>query len=181
MRKVDWTKWSAIAEISSAIAIVMTLLYLSVQTRYLAEQTEQTNLFLQQNQDIALADGISAAVQRQYLIADVIGQAPDVWVKGLAGQELSVTERVHFVELADAHFLSNFSAWSRSLAIGNRQESADRWVRELALDLYIHPGLKEYWDSAQERYAYTQGASDSEFDDLVNAEFDALKQRGGIP
>ena len=31
--KIDWTKWSAIAEILSAIAIVATLLYLAVQTQ----------------------------------------------------------------------------------------------------------------------------------------------------
>ena len=31
--KFDWTKWSAIAEISSAIAIVVTLGYLAIQTQ----------------------------------------------------------------------------------------------------------------------------------------------------
>jgi hypothetical protein len=41
MRTVDWTKWSAIAEIISAAAILITLLYLSVQTRQLALQTAQ--------------------------------------------------------------------------------------------------------------------------------------------
>ena len=33
MQKIDWTKWSAIAEILSAIAIVVTLAYLAIQTR----------------------------------------------------------------------------------------------------------------------------------------------------
>jgi len=41
MKAVDWSKWSSIAEISSAIAILVTLLYLGVQTRYVAEQTQQ--------------------------------------------------------------------------------------------------------------------------------------------
>lgn len=41
MKAVDWAKWSAIAEICGAIAVVITLLYLSLQTRYLATQTEQ--------------------------------------------------------------------------------------------------------------------------------------------
>ena len=31
MKKIDWTKWSAISEILSAIAIVVTLLYLAIQ------------------------------------------------------------------------------------------------------------------------------------------------------
>jgi hypothetical protein len=33
MQKIDWTKWSAIAEILSAIAIVVTLAYLAIQTQ----------------------------------------------------------------------------------------------------------------------------------------------------
>ena len=33
MNRVDWTKWSAIAEISSAVAILVTLGYLAVQTQ----------------------------------------------------------------------------------------------------------------------------------------------------
>lgn len=41
MKAVDWAKWSAIAEICGAIAVIITLLYLSLQTRYLATQTEQ--------------------------------------------------------------------------------------------------------------------------------------------
>jgi hypothetical protein len=41
MNQVDWTKWSAIAEIVSAAAILTTLLYLSVQTGQLATQTAQ--------------------------------------------------------------------------------------------------------------------------------------------
>ena len=33
MKNFDWTKWSAIAEISSAVAIVVTLGYLAIQTQ----------------------------------------------------------------------------------------------------------------------------------------------------
>ena len=40
MNRTDWTKWSAIAEIAAAIAVVITLVYLAVQTRYVAVQTE---------------------------------------------------------------------------------------------------------------------------------------------
>lgn len=47
MKDVDWTKWSAVAEILSAIAVVATLLYLAVQTQHLAEQTEQNNVLME--------------------------------------------------------------------------------------------------------------------------------------
>ena len=40
-------KWSAIAEILGAIAVLTTLAYLAVQTRYLAVQTEQNTAAIQ--------------------------------------------------------------------------------------------------------------------------------------
>lgn len=41
MSRIDWSKWSAIAEIAAAVAVVITLVYLARQTRYVGEQTEQ--------------------------------------------------------------------------------------------------------------------------------------------
>ena len=41
MKNVDWTKWSAIAEIVSSAAILLTLVYLALQTQQLVEQTQQ--------------------------------------------------------------------------------------------------------------------------------------------
>lgn len=41
---MNWTKASAIAEIVSSIAIVITLFYLGAQSRQLSEQTEQNTL-----------------------------------------------------------------------------------------------------------------------------------------
>ena len=56
MDKSFWGKWSAIAEIIGAIAIVITLVYLSVQTRMLAVQTEQNTAALQANARQAALD-----------------------------------------------------------------------------------------------------------------------------
>jgi hypothetical protein len=47
MTNVEWARWSAIAEILSAIAIVITLLYLADQTRQLRVQTEQNSAALE--------------------------------------------------------------------------------------------------------------------------------------
>ena len=46
MKKIDWSKWSAVAEILSAVAILITLAYLAVQTRYSALQVEQNTAAL---------------------------------------------------------------------------------------------------------------------------------------
>jgi len=47
MRTIDWAKWSALAEIAGAIAILVTLFYLGTQTRYLAVQTQQNTNAIQ--------------------------------------------------------------------------------------------------------------------------------------
>ena len=44
MSRIDWSKWSAIAEIAAAVAVVITLVYLAMQTRYVAVQTEQNTV-----------------------------------------------------------------------------------------------------------------------------------------
>jgi hypothetical protein len=49
MKSVDWPKWAAIAEILGAVAIIVTLLYLAVQTRELRVQTAQNTDALQAN------------------------------------------------------------------------------------------------------------------------------------
>lgn len=46
MKNVDWNKLAAIAEIFSAVAILITLIYLAVQTRYSAVQTQQNTAAL---------------------------------------------------------------------------------------------------------------------------------------
>ena len=38
---MNWTKWSSIAEITSSIAIVLTLIYLAIQTQQIVTQTQQ--------------------------------------------------------------------------------------------------------------------------------------------
>jgi len=41
MKKIDWGKWAAIAEIVSSFAILATLVYLAIQTQQLVTQTQQ--------------------------------------------------------------------------------------------------------------------------------------------
>ena len=47
MKNTDWAKWASIAEILSAVAIVVTLLYLADQTNQLRAQTAQNTEALQ--------------------------------------------------------------------------------------------------------------------------------------
>lgn len=138
-------------------------------------------LQLKQEQTIALADGFMTASQRQYQVVEVIGQAPEVWARGLSDQELTDAEQLYFGEMADAWSLTYFATWNRALLIGNREEQAERWVRETALDLYSHPGLLKWWRANRLRSEYTTGPEvDSDFDFLVDEELRRLQESGGI-
>ena len=81
MKKIDWTKWSAIAEIFSAVAIFMTLVYLGVQTRTLGIQTEQnTEALLAGARQAALdaeLDILYAILDKPYLYPGRFPEIPD--------------------------------------------------------------------------------------------------------
>jgi len=42
MKTIDWTKWSALAEIISSVAILITLLYLAIQTQQNTDAVQAT-------------------------------------------------------------------------------------------------------------------------------------------
>ena len=110
-------------------------------------------LQLMQDRQIASTEVIAEAASRRMYWAELIGQNPEVWVKGLAGQPLSATEAVHFDALATSWELSHYSYFYNSNQLG---VSADkRFVREWALELHTNPGLLEWWRAFQQRMNYT--------------------------
>jgi hypothetical protein len=58
MKNIDWHKLSTIAELLSAVAVMVTLVYLAVQTRYIAETT-------QQNQELLRAEAGNILMQNR--------------------------------------------------------------------------------------------------------------------
>jgi hypothetical protein len=85
--------------------------------------------------------------------AELIGQNPDVWIKGLAGQPMSATEAVHFDALATSWELSHYSYFYNS---NNMDVSTDiRFVREWALELHTNPGPLAWWRAFRQRINYT--------------------------
>ena len=64
MNKIDWTKWSAIAEILSALAIVVTLGYLAIQTQ---QNTAAVQASVRQSMLEADRESLYMAVQNPFL------------------------------------------------------------------------------------------------------------------
>jgi hypothetical protein len=80
MRQIDWTKWAAIAEILSAIAIVATLLYLAIQTELLAVQTERNNEIATASAEAeirAILSSINEAALVNVEVAELLAKATD--------------------------------------------------------------------------------------------------------
>ena len=71
MKDTNWTKWSSIAEIFSAIAILFTLLYLALQTKYIAEQTELNSRAIQ-------ASAIQSLIERDMANTDLLIADPEI-------------------------------------------------------------------------------------------------------
>ena len=132
-------------------------------------------LQLMQDRQIAATEVIAEAAERRMYWAELIGQSPDLWVKGLSGQPLSVTEAAQFDALATSWELSHFSYYysSNQLSIS----PTARFVREWALELHTHPGLLAWWHAYQQRMAYTSPTDRdySEWPDQVEEELARLE------
>ena len=75
--------------------------------------------------------------------ARVINANREVWIKGLAGADLSLADQVTFEAVA-------FAVWQKFLGIYNRNALLEegqqfRVARQVASELYIFPGLRGYF------------------------------------
>ena len=126
MKKVDWSRWASIAEILSAIAIVVTLIYLAAQTQHLADQTEQNNRILRaQAADNVLTNRLAV---RDLVISD--SEFAAFYVKVRNEEPLSETEKFQ-VRMLVQKYLLNWQLGYRlftdgSLALGEFSESGIR-------------------------------------------------------
>jgi hypothetical protein len=119
-------------------------------------------LQLMQDRQIASAEVIAEAASRRMYWAELVGQNPDVWVRGLAGQPLSATEAVYFDALATSWELSHYSYFYNSTQMDVSTDA--RFVREWALELHTNPGLLAWWRAFRQRLNYTSPA-DIQFSD----------------
>ena len=120
-------------------------------------------LQLMQDRQIASTEVIAEAANRRMYWAELVGQNPDVWVKGLAGQPLSKTEAVYFDALATSWELSHYSYFYNSIQLGVSTDI--RFVREWALELHTNPGLLAWWRALEQRMNYTSPRDVQEISD----------------
>ncbi len=100
---------------------------------------------LQIRQDHTIARAQNAADFDDTMIeyARVINANRDVWLKGLEGAELSLPDQVTFEVVA-------YSVWQKFFGIYSRDKLLDlgsemRVARQFASELFIFPGLRQYF------------------------------------
>jgi len=119
--------WKDVAELVGIAAIVASLVFVGLQ--------------MQQQQEIAITETRSSVTQSIGDLAMMIEAAPDVWRKGLDGDELSQDESIVFyamAEAAESHIFNMFLRFGR-LGISEPEVHAENY----AYALYVYPGLKE--------------------------------------
>ena len=111
---------------------------------------------LELDRRIAIGESWLQFTDTQVTLASLIGENADIWLAGLAGEELSETDSLRFRQIAYAIESRHAGRYSRSV-LGVRTGPAEGVVIEFAHDLYAHPGLRRAVLSRWERFESMSG------------------------
>ena len=146
MKKIDWTKWSAIAEILGAIAIVLTLIYLSVQT------SQNTEALLSSSRQAALDADLG-------LLYELLDRPNLVYPGGriaVPGSEFTEEELTQLVILGVANMRIRESLWFQYVAGAIDRRAWESYRDVLITSISDDAEMQVIWD----RYS---GSVDPEF------------------
>jgi len=120
--------WKTVAELVGIAAIVASLIFVGLQLR--------------QDRQFALAEDAANFDDTMIEYASVIRENREVWLRGLDGAELSQEDQVVFESVA-------FAVWQKFSGIYRQsrflyQTSGIMAARQLAGELYVYPGLRQY-------------------------------------
>ena len=181
MKKIDWSKWSAIAEIASAVAIVVTLSYLALQTFYLAEQTEQSVVQTQQNNELLMQAELIATAQNGLLGAsnridmlNAIADHADVWVRGNSGDELSEAQQATYRALIRSYNSVFFWSYYQDYLILGASAEESIGLTSFAYFLAQNPGAYAAWEEWEQGQTFARQALLP--DDVVVSAGDSYQQ-----
>jgi len=141
-----------IAEFVGILAIVGSLIFVGLQMR--------------QEQAIAIVDTYGTVVELNIDVLNLIGAHPDIWEKGLLGDELSTSNEIIFSGMARAvfsHHAHMAIRFSRVAAAGD----FELILKRLAYGIYIFPGLRRQFEADNEFQKHRDaaiGSFDPRFD-----------------
>jgi hypothetical protein len=129
-------------EIAGMLAIVISLVFVGLQMR--------------QDQSIAIAETYGSVASTSLQLSELIEGRSDLWRRGLDGEELSPEEHIDLLSLAHAVESSFVMTWSRAVQLG--ATSPEAVLRDYAMALHSHVGLRRYFESKIDRYKQTDAA-----------------------
>ena len=117
-------------------------------------------LQMKQEQQIAIADTYSSPTESAGTLAGLIGQYPNVWRRGLDGDELSPDDELRFRAMAEAVETHFFNMMVRFLRLGINDPNII--TQSYAYAVYSHAGLRATYETSGNYQASRIAAFSSE-------------------
>jgi hypothetical protein len=138
---VKWERWSAIAEIFSSIAILLTLFYLANQTAQISRQTEINTAALLAN---ARQNALNSELQMLYVELD----HPKIWTGPRLPSRPGISDDVLLGILIDniAFFRTRENSWLQYQSGVLDAQIWDGYLKVLIESVNSNPLARESWD-----------------------------------
>jgi hypothetical protein len=135
MKGVNWTKWSAISEVLSSVAIVATLIYLTIQT--------------QQNAAAIQANSRQAIVETDLQILEGSMNHPEMWAARYK-PELTLEEKVYLEGFLIALVRTREHQWLQYQNGVLDEQTWESYLKGLSGNL-SWPRTRGWWEFAKHR------------------------------
>jgi hypothetical protein len=158
--------WRDVAELVGVAAIVASLIFVGLQ--------------LKQDRRLGMADITSARTESAVALTQLVTENRELWIKGLAGEELSKVDEMTFFAIAETIETYLFEEWSNLSQIGEG-EFADAVLKDYAHQIYVYPGLRRIWVEDGERLLTQESINlGNAFRTAVDEELADLQSRGYV-
>jgi hypothetical protein len=156
--------WRDVAELVGIASIVASLIFVGLQ--------------LKQDRELGMADITSARTESAVALTQLVTENRELWIRGLAGEELSKVDEMIFFAIAETIETYLFEEWSNLGQIGE-DEFADTVLKDYAHQIYTYPGLRRIWDEDGERLQAQESMNlGNAFRTAVDEELADLQSRG---
>ncbi len=157
----------SLGEFVGAIAVVATLIYLTIQVRHSREAMEETSR-------LAKAAVLSTTFERFSRFGGHIidnAEVARLWREGCAGRELDEDDRTRFNALGQEFIYGAAAAFDHAIAAGS-EDVVEVLPAVFARSVHGEPGLRAIWEEI--RLGWGTKAARSNFDGAVDAALDSL-------
>ena len=159
----------SLGEFVGAIAVVATLIYLTVQVRHSREAMEENSRLAQ---SAVLANTFVHFSQVRRHIIDNADVAR-IWREGCAGQELDENDLTRFNALGQELVYGTNSIFGQAIAAGN-EHLMKSMPPGLAASVHANPGIRRIWGEVREGLASRERSS---FVEAVDIAVDSLARQ----